>query len=230
VKSGIMDQFISALGQPDSALLIDTRSLEYRVVPLGLEELGYRVVAVDSAVPRSLITSAYNERRAECEEAMRILAPRLGLGDRAQLRDVTLEQLVANAGALPEKLYKRAHHVVSENERTLEAVALMDQGLGKGENMARFGELLGASHASLRDDYEVSSKELDLLVDLARAVPGVAGARMTGAGFGGCTVNIVHERSLEQFEEQVVNEYRRQTKREGRLYVCKVVAGGSYLD
>lgn len=230
VKSGIMDQFISALGKTDSALLIDTRSLEYRAVPLGLEELGYRVVAADSAVPRSLITSAYNERRAECEQAMALLAPLLGLGKEAQLRDVTLEQLVAHADALPEKLNRRAHHVVSENERTLQAVGLMEEGLGRGENLARFGELLGASHASLRDDYEVSSRELDLLVDLAQSVPGVAGARMTGAGFGGCTVNIVSEGSLPDFEEKVVGEYRRRTGLAGKMYVCKVVQGGSYLD
>ena len=190
VKSGIMDQFISALGRPDSALLIDTRSLQYEVVPLGLESINYRVVAADSAVPRSLITSAYNQRRAECDQAMSILRPLLGLPEEAQLRDVTLDQLEAHKSSLTDVLYRRARHVVSEDARTLEAAALMRAGLSKGDNLHQFGQLLDASHASLRDDYEVSSKELDLLVELAQKAPGVAGARMTGAGFGGCTVNM----------------------------------------
>ena len=132
VKSGIMDQFISALGRPNSALLIDTRSLQYEVVPLGLESINYRVVAADSAVPRSLITSAYNQRRAECDEAMSILRPLLGLPKEAQLRDVTLDQLEAHKSSLTDVLYRRAKHVVSEDARTLEAAALMRAGLSKG--------------------------------------------------------------------------------------------------
>lgn len=230
VKSGIMDQFISALGQPDSALLIDTRSLEYTAVPLGLQRLGYKLVAVDSAVPRSLITSAYNERKSECEQAMKIIASRLDLDKSAQLRDVGLEQLEAHRDYLPEVLYRRAHHVVSEDVRTLEAAQLMGSGLDKDDNMARFGELLYASHASLRDDYQVSSPELDMLVELARNVPGVAGARMTGAGFGGCTVNIVQETALSEFDRQVVREYRQRTGLDAQLYVCEAVEGGSYLE
>lgn len=230
VKSGIMDQFISVLGQADSALLIDTRSLEYRSVPLGLEEIGCALVAVDSAVPRSLITSAYNRRRAECEEAMSILAPLLGLGQGAQLRDVSIGQLEANAAALPDILYRRARHVVTEDARTLEAVGLMEASLGNNDNLARFGQLLYRSHASLRDDYQVSSAELDMLVELASHVPGVAGARMTGAGFGGCTVNIVNSKSLAEFERHVVETYRSRTGLDAKMYICKAVAGGSYLD
>jgi galactokinase len=229
VKSGIMDQFISALAQPDSALLIDTRSLEYESVPLKLDQMGYRLVAVDSAVPRTLITSAYNQRRAECEQAVSMLAPLLGLGPGAQLRDVSPEQLEEHRTALPDTLYRRARHVVSENARTLQAVALMKEGLDRDDNMHRLGELLYASHASLRDDYEVSSKELDLLVELAHSVTGVAGARMTGAGFGGCTVNIVQERHLRNFEKQVVERYRARTGLPARMYVCRAVGGGSYL-
>ncbi len=229
VKSGIMDQFISALGQPDSALLIDTRSLEYKVVPLGLEELGYRVVAVDSAVPRSLGSTAYNQRRAECEESVKILAPKLGLKEGAQLRDITLEQFTAHSADLPDILRKRARHVINEDARTLEAVSLMQAGFSKNNNLARFGELLYASHASLRDDYEVSCKELDLLVELASGCVGVVGARMTGAGFGGCTVNIVQTQHLDDFEQKVVQEYRRRTGLEAKMHVCKAVAGGSYL-
>jgi galactokinase len=229
VKSGIMDQFISALGQPDSALLIDTRSLQYEVVPLGLESIDYRVVAADSAVPRSLITSAYNQRRDECDQAMSILRPLLGLPQGAQLRDVTPDQLVMHRTNLPDVLYKRARHVVSEDARTLQAADLMRAGLARGDNLHLFGQLLDASHASLRDDYEVSSRELDLLVELAQNTPGVAGARMTGAGFGGCTVNIVDARYLSSFQQQVIDEYSRHTGLDGKMYICRAVQGGSYL-
>jgi galactokinase len=181
-------------------------------------------------VPRSLITSAYNTRKEECEQAVAILAGLLGLGIGAQLRDVSPEQLEAHGDALPDLLYRRARHVISETARTLEAVALMDDGLGKGDNLAHFGRLLYASHDSLRDDYEVSSPELDLLVQLASESPGVAGARMTGAGFGGCTVNIVRAEHLAGFEQSVVEEYRRRTGLDGKLYVCQAVGSGSYLD
>ncbi|HET6312468.1 MAG TPA: galactokinase [Chloroflexia bacterium] len=229
VQSGIMDQFISALGETDSALLIDTRSLNYEVVPLGFEELGYKVVAVDSAAPRTLAGSAYNQRTVECAEAMDILARELDLPRGAQLRDVHLRQLESLQSKLPGLLYRRARHVVSENERTLEAVALMREGLGGGNNLRRFGELLYASHASLRDDYEVTSRELDLLVELAGLSPGVVGARMTGGGFGGCTVNIVQTERLAEFERDVVEEYRRRTGRNSALHVCRAVQGGSYI-
>ena len=229
VKSGIMDQFISALGRPDSALLIDTRSLQYEVVSLGLESIDYRVVAADSAVPRSLITSAYNQRRAECDQTMNILRPLLGLPKEAQLRDVALEQLEMHKASLTDVLYRRARHVVSEDARTLDAAALMRAGLSKDDNLQQFGRLLDASHASLRDDYEVSSKELDLLVALAQKTPGVAGARMTGAGFGGCTVNIVEAHYLSQFKQQVIDEYSRRTGLNAKMYVCRAVEGGSYI-
>jgi galactokinase len=229
VKSGIMDQFISALGQPDSALLIDTRSLDYRPVPLGLDDLGCKLVAVDSAAPRTLASTAYNQRRAECEEAVGLLAPRLGLGPNAQLRDITSAQLETNAGVLPEILLKRARHVIRENERTLQAVGLMDEGLGQGDNLQRFGELLYASHRSLRDDYEVSSAQLDLLVDLASKCEGVIGARMTGAGFGGCTVNMVQADHLDNFAREVVEEYRRRSGLDAELNVCRAVEGGSFV-
>ncbi len=229
VNSGIMDQFISALGEPDSALMIDTRSLAFEIIPLRLEELGYKIVAVDSAAPRNLAGTAYNQRRKECEEAVRILAPHLGLGSSAQLRDINLAQLDANATLLSDTLYRRAHHVITENDRTLSAVALMRQGLEHPENLYRLGLLLYESHRSLQHDYEVSSPELDLLVELAQDAPGVVGARMTGAGFGGCTVNIVAAQHLPEFEKSVVEEYRRRTGRNANVYVCRAVEGGSYL-
>ena len=230
VKSGIMDQFISALAQPDSALLIDTRTLRYEPVPVGLDEIGYTLVAVDSAVPRSLITSAYNQRRSECEHAIRLLQPLLGLPTGAQLRDVTLDQLESRKTTVPDLLYRRARHVISENERTLQAFELMRAGLAANDNLRRLGKLLYASHASLRDDYDVSSKELDLLVDLARQVPGVIGARMTGAGFGGCTANIVSLANLALFRDTVVEEYRKRASLPARIHICRLVGGGSYIS
>jgi galactokinase len=227
VKSGIMDQYISALGQADAALLIDTRSLEYQVVPLGLEELGYKVVAVESAVPRTLGSTAYNQRRAECEEAAQMLAGWLGLPENSQLRDVSLADFERVKAQLPEILRKRAGHVIAENDRVIKMVAIMHEGLGKGVNLARFGDLINASHDSLRDDYEVSCKELDLLVELARQCEGVVGARMVGAGFGGCTLNIVQANQLDDFERTVVAEYRRQTGLAAQWYVCQAVIGGN---
>jgi galactokinase len=230
VNSGIMDQFISALGEPDSALMIDTRSLAFEIIPLRLEELGYKIVAVDSAAPRTLAGTAYNQRRKECEEAVRILAAHLGLGSNVQLRDITRAQLDANATLLSDSLYRRARHVITENDRTLSAVGLMRQGLEHSENLHRLGLLLYESHRSLQYDYEVSSPELDLLVDLAQSAPGVVGARMTGAGFGGCTVNIVSAQYLPEFEKIVVDEYKRRTGRNGSIYICRAVEGGSYLN
>jgi len=145
------------------------------------------------------------------------------------LRDITSAQLETNAGVLPEILLKRARHVIRENERTLQAVGLMDEGLGQGDNLQRFGELLYASHRSLRDDYEVSSAQLDLLVDLASKCEGVIGARMTGAGFGGCTVNIVQADHLDNFAREVVEEYRRRSGLDAELHVCRAVEGGSFV-
>lgn len=229
VKSGIMDQYISALGQDSAALFIDTRSLKYEVVPLGLEELGYKVVAVDSAVPRTLGSTAYNQRRAECEAAAKKLASWLGLPEEAQLRDISPEGFEKFAHQLLEVERQRAKHVITENNRVLEMVNIMHEGLAKGHNLARFGQIINASHASLRDDYAVSCKELDLLVDLAQSCEGVIGARMVGAGFGGCTLNIVQADKLTQFEQTVVEEYRRQTKLNADWYACKAVQGGNII-
>jgi galactokinase len=223
VKSGIMDQFISALGEVDSALLIDTRSLENQVVPLELEKLGYKLVALYSAVPRTLGSTAYNQRRSECEQAAAILGV-------TQLRDINPEQFGLNEHKLPEILRKRARHVVRENARTLLAVQLMKQGFAaRPGSLERLGELLYASHTSLRDDYEVSCPELDLLVNLAQQCPGVIGSRMTGAGFGGCTVNIVAEKNLPDFEKQVLEEYRRNTSLPAEMYICRAVTGGQII-
>ncbi|HET7771239.1 MAG TPA: galactokinase, partial [Chloroflexota bacterium] len=181
VNSGIMDQFISALGQRATALLIDCRSLEYRHVPLGESA---QIVVADTSVKRGLVDSEYNARRAECEEAVRLLSQRVA-GVRA-LRDVSAVQLREHEALLPEVVRRRARHVVTENERTLRSVAALEAG-----DLGAFGRLMDESHASLRDDYEVTVPPLDAMVDAAHNVSGVLGSRMTGAGFGGCTVSLV---------------------------------------
>jgi len=229
VKCGIMDQFISALGQSDAAVLIDTRSLGYRAVPLGFQALGLKLVAVNSAVPHSLKTSAYNERRSQCEEAARLLAVRFGLPEDSQLRDISLTQLEEAAPELPPLLFKRARHVIGENGRVLKAVNYLENGFGNAGDLAAFGQLLNESHASLRDDYAVSVPEVDLLVELAQQQPGVIGARMTGGGFGGCTVNIVAEGAIAHFRAAVVEQYRRQTGLPAQIYIFEGVEGGTVL-
>ena len=221
VYCGIMDQYISALGRAGHALLIDCRSLAYELVPLS--GAGYRVVVADTAVRRGLAGSEYNVRRAQCEEAVRILGDRLGRPIRA-LRDVTLEELMAHALALPEVVRNRALHVVGEDARTLEAVAAL-----RGGDLPTFGRLMDESHASLRDLYEVSSPELDALVAAAQGVEGVLGARMTGAGFGGCAVALVWEDAIEEFETRVGREYQSKTGRAALFYVCQVTDGAAEI-
>jgi galactokinase len=221
VNCGIMDQYISALGRAGHALLIDCRSLAYELVPLS--GAGYRVVVADTTVRRGLAGSEYNVRRAQCEEAVKLLGERLGRPIRA-LRDVTPEELAANADELPEVVRRRALHVVGEDSRTLEAVAVLKAG-----DLKTFGRLMDESHASLRDLYEVSSPELDTLVAAAQGVEGVLGARMTGAGFGGCAVALVREDAIEEFESRVGREYWAKTNRSALFYVCQVTDGAAEI-
>ena len=186
VNCGIMDQMASSLADTSRALLLDTRSLERRVVDL---PAGTAVLVIDSGVARTLAGSGYNERRAQCEEAARLLGV-------ASLRDVDDVQRLAS---LPRPLQRRARHVVTENARVLQAVACT--------SAQAFGELMNASHASLRDDYEVSTPELDLLVSLLQQRPAVHGARLTGAGFGGACVALCEAGGLQQAAAQVVAQY-----------------------
>lgn len=215
VNCGIMDQLISAAGQADHALLIDCRSLASQAVPL---PAGYRFLVLDSAAPRTLAGSAYNQRRAECESAVRGL--QAAYPDISALRDVTPAMLAAEADRLDPVDLKRARHVVTENDRVLRSVEAL-----RGEQAAALGELMAASHASLRDDYQVSSAELDALVAIAQQTPGVIGARMTGAGFGGCAVAMVEENAAAAAAEAIVARYRAQTGRPGRAYVCTASQG-----
>ncbi|MFN3430032.1 MAG: galactokinase, partial [Candidatus Sericytochromatia bacterium] len=192
VQCGIMDQFISALGRKDAALLIDCRSLDFRPVPLRLAEQGMAIVITHSGVRRGLVDSEYNARRAECQEAVALLAKKLKRPEMKALRDVTLAEFKKNEKGLPPQVAKRARHVISENERVLDSVEALQRG-----DLKAFGKLMNESHASLRDDYEVSCPELDVLVELTQAHPGVVGARMTGAGFGGCPVALMTTEAVE---------------------------------
>ena len=215
VPCGIMDQFISALGRRDHALFLDCRDLTYYHVPLRAD---VKIVVCNSGVKRALAQSEYEVRARQCREAVDIIAA-TGRAVNA-LRDVQLADLEAAKGTMSDVLWRRAHHVVSENERTLEAVKVLEAG-----NVERFGELMNQSHVSLRDDYEVSSKELDQLVELAHRQPGVLGARMTGAGFGGCTVNLVRAEAAESFAQVVAQGYEKTIGLKAEIYVCQASDG-----
>ena len=192
---GIMDQYIAALGVERHALLVDCRTLEARRVPVVLPYA--KIVVCDTGVKHELASSAYNERRSECEEAVRLL--REVLPGVTALRDVTVDAFGSHAGTLPDPVRRRARHVVTENERTLLAADAL-----VARNFDEFGRLMQASHASLRDDFEVSSPELDVAVDEALAHPGVFGARMTGGGFGGCMIALAETAAVDSLMERLV--------------------------
>jgi galactokinase len=211
VNCGIMDQFVSIHAAKEHALLLDCRSLEHELVPL--DTAAVRVVVCNTMVHHELGSSAYNERRASCESAARLLGVEF-------LRDVTPQMLVDRAGALDPVMLKRARHVVSENERTLRAAQALKDG-----DYGEFGRLMYASHESLRDDYEVSCEELDIMVEAARAQRGVIGARMVGGGFGGCTVNLVERGHAAAFAQGVARAYEKATGIEPETYQFVAVDG-----
>ena len=221
IKSGIMDQFIAALGRAGHALLIDCRSLEAEFIPFDTSQV--TVVICDTRVKHELASSEYNTRRAECERGVEILRESLP-GIRA-LRDVSVAEFEQYEGRLPEVVKRRCRHVVTENERTLAAAAALSRG-----DMPEMGRLMDRSHRSLRDDYQVSGRELDLLVDIAGNVGGVVGARMTGGGFGGCTVNLVRRDALEEFRQFVSDEYIRATNIEAGIYISEAGDGAREID
>ncbi len=215
MNCGIMDQMISAAGVADHALLIDCRTLATRPMPL---PPGAAVVVLDTATRRGLVDSAYNERRAQCEVAAR------HFGVRA-LRDVTIAQLEAARPKLDNLTYRRARHVITENDRVLQACDAMAVG-----DAAALGRLLDASHISLRDDFQVSNRELDLIVAAAQAHPACQGARMTGAGFGGCAVALVAEAGVEAFVAQVSADYTARAGLTPRVYVCRATDGAAIVQ
>jgi len=219
VNCGIMDQFISALGQKDAALLIDCRTLDYQPAQL---PSGTAVVIMDTKKQRGLTDSAYNTRRSECEQGVQLLSAHLP-GIQA-LRDVSVDDFERYAGELPDNVQRRCRHVIGENQRVMDGIEALSRGDAKA-----FGKLMDASHVSLRDDYEVTGLELDTMVKAAWEAPGVLGARMTGAGFGGCAVALVQQAHTVAFSEQVAAAYEENTGLTPSLYVCTAEAGADVV-
>ena len=215
LKSGIMDQMISACGQEGQALLIDCRDLTTQAVPL---PDGVSIVVMDTAVRRGLVSSAYNERVQQCQAA----AAHFGV---TSLRDVSMEILDANSAGLDELIFRRARHVVSENQRTIQAAAAMRAG-----DADTLGQLMSASHASLRDDYQVSCRELDLMVNLAGEQQACLGARMTGGGFGGCAIALVQTAETEPFISRVAAAYHEAVNLSPHLFVCRAASGANLIN
>jgi galactokinase len=215
MNCGIMDQMISAAGKADHALLIDCRSLETQVVPLPPETV---VVVLDTTTRRGLVDSAYNERRSQCETAAQFFGVKA-------LRDVTLEQLNDKRDQIDRVVYRRARHVIGENDRTLLAVDAMKHG-----EAIEMGQLMQLSHMSLRDDFEVSSRELNIMVECAENQAGCYGARMTGAGFGGCAVALVRQDAAEAFSVGVAGEYKTATGLTPNVYICTATNGAEVVQ
>ncbi len=214
VNCGIMDQMISAVGQAGQAVLIDCRSLETKTVPL---PQGTAVAILDTATRRGLVDSAYNERRQQCEAAARYFGV-------PALRDVSVAEFLEMESQLQMLTRKRARHVITENQRTLNAARAMQI-----DDAPMLGQLMNDSHASLRDDFEVSSRELDIMVKIAQAQESCYGARMTGAGFGGCAVALVNQFEAENFVQAVASAYEKQTNLTPNLYICQPSQGASVV-
>ena len=216
MNCGIMDQFASAMGKKDNAIFLDTADLSYEYAPINLA--GAKIVVTNSKVKHSLVNSEYNTRRSECETA---LAELQTVTDIKGLGDLTEEEFEAHKSAIKDETrVKRAKHAVYENRRTIRAVEAL-----KNNDLETFGKLMNASHVSLRDDYAVSCSEIDVLVDAAWKVEGVIGSRITGGGFGGCTVSIVKDEAIEAFKEQVGKAYQEQVGKTPEFYVVEIGNG-----
>ena len=222
VACGIMDQYVSCLGQKNYALFIDCRFNDYELI--SFKNHNYRIVICNSKIQRSLVNSEYNRRREECKRATDFFTHRLGSKIRA-LRDVTIEEFKQYQEYLPEPITRRARHVISENYRVQAGVQALRMG-----NYSAFGQLMIESHQSLKDDYEVSCAELDLLVDLALKQEGVLGARMTGAGFGGCTVNLLRREYVDAFEKTIKQGYKKITGILPDIYVTPPAEGAKVIE
>jgi len=219
-KSGIMDQFVVALGRAEHALLIDCRALRAEEILLKLDDT--ELIVCNSGVKHALASSAYNTRRAECEKGVELLCEHLP--EIKALRDVELADFERFASFLPDVIRRRCRHVITENARTLEAAQAFKRG-----DIELAGKLMSQSHVSLRDDYEVSCDELDTLVALAESFDGVRGARMTGGGFGGCTINIVRREHSDKFVKFIAEEYERQTERRAEIFRVKACDGAAEI-
>ena len=218
---GIMDQFASAMGKKDNAIFLDTNTLEYEYAPVVLEDA--KIVIINSKVKHSLVDSAYNDRRNECEAALKELR---AVVDIKTLGDLTEEEYEAHKDAIKSEVrQKRAKHAVYENQRAIKAVAAL-----KANDVETFGKLMNASHVSLRDDYEVSCEEIDVLVDLAWSIDGVVGSRITGGGFGGCTVSIVKNDIVDRFIETIGVEYEKKVGHKAEFYVVDIGNGAGVLN
>ena len=220
MRCGIMDQFISCNGTVDHALMLDCRSLDFRLLPLAPSS---RMVICNTMVKHEHASGEYNKRRDECETGVLILREFIP-GIRA-LRDVSTRQLEQYREKLPETIYRRCRHVVTENDRVQRAAKALEQ-----HDMKQFGTLMAQSHASLRDDYEVSSRELDSMVEIASRQPGILGARMTGGGFGGCTINLVEASHAETFRDNVAEEYKRATGLSPEIYISTAADGANQVQ
>jgi len=221
VRCGIMDQFINIFGKAKSVLKLDCRSLAFEHIPFERDDL--RVVVSDTLVRRELASSEYNVRRGQCEAG--VTALRADDPSIRSLRDVSLDLLRDHRSELDPVVYRRCDYVVRENIRVAEASAALAR-----NDFAVFGGLMNLSHAGLRDDYEVSSPELDALVDAARRVPGVLGSRMMGAGFGGCTISLVEADAVPEFEARVSRDYEAGTGRAPKIHVVRIEAGTHAVD
>ncbi len=216
-RVGIMDQFVSCLGKAGHALLLDCRSLEYKLIPI---PENVRLVICNTMVKHDHANGAYNRRREECDEGVKLLSrwyPKI-----RALRDVSVGQLEKHKADVPETIYKRCLHVVSENQRVLEGAQYLTDG-----DVGRFGALMQQSHCSLRDLYEVSCRELDVMAEIAQSLKGYCGGRMTGGGFGGCTVNIVKAPDAESFAAQISERYQAAIGIKPDVYVCSAANGAS---
>lgn len=220
MNCGIMDQFASAMGKKDHAIFLDTADLSYEYAPLVLD--GAKIVVTNSNVKHSLVSSEYNVRRSECEEALKELQTVVKING---LGDLTEEAFEENKAAIKDEVrVRRAKHAVYENQRTIRAVKAL-----KENDLKLFGELMNASHVSLRDDYEVSCEEIDVLVEEAWKVDGVIGSRITGGGFGGCTVSIVKDEAIDSFKEKVGAAYQKRVGKTADFYVVEIGDGPSKL-
>ena len=220
MNCGIMDQFASAMGKKDHAIFLDTADLSYEYAPLVLD--GAKIVVTNSNVKHSLVNSEYNVRRSECEEALKELQSVVKING---LGDLTEEAFEENKAAIKDEVrVRRAKHAVYENQRTIRAVKAL-----KENDLKLFGELMNASHVSLRDDYEVSCEEIDVLVEEAWKVDGVIGSRITGGGFGGCTVSIVKDEVIDSFKEKVGAAYQKRVGKTADFYVVEIGDGPSKL-
>ena len=216
MNCGIMDQFASSMGKKNCAIFLDTANLNYEYAPINLE--GMKIVVTNSKVKHSLVGSAYNDRRSSCEEAVKELNEVFNING---LGELSIEEFENNKSLIKdEDRIKKAKHAVYENQRTISAVEAL-----KCNDIVRFGKLMNESHVSLRDDYDVSCPEIDVLVDAAWSVDGVIGSRITGGGFGGCTVSIVKDEAIDDFKKVLTSKYKEKYDMEPEFYVVEIGDG-----